>query len=398
MEFGIDAEELVHAEIEREDLQFQVNALNANKTLLLGMNHNLQLIANNLLNRESAPQGTEKRWEAAMGSLSGHDFQGKLAKEKQECLDAMIQACKITFNKNKMSNVKAHELFLALLNNASEIYGSAGFGKLRSTIRSYLGPALTVGNAPLELDNFGLPAVQVAASQDPVPCELVASHIRTLKDTSFDFVITDSEISRRLASELQVPSFSDPDLKPETETRIPWRCCPAVEIDLLKLERSEHADAYQKLLATFAEHVSPEKSQGNYSEDVNLQLQRIDLLINHVGTMQDCINSFFNAILVHYPGLDISLNPGQYGLQTFIIVQKLIDDMAKNNRFVSNRFDEVRKFGCDVATYFPEVQYGEIGIHWARPSWFSGLLDGIKASVRAKEDLNKEAKSLQKSI
>jgi DNA gyrase/topoisomerase IV subunit A len=72
--------------------------------------------------------------------------------------------------------------------------------------------------------------------------------------------------------------------------------------------------------------------------------------------------------------------------------------MAKNNRFVSDRFDEVRKFGCDVATYFPEVQYGEIGIRWARPSWFSGLLDEIKASVRAKEDPNKENKSLQKSI
>jgi hypothetical protein len=231
-----------------------------------------------------------------------------------------------------------------------------------------------------------------------VPCELVPSHLRSLKDTSFDFVITDSEISRKLASELQVPSFSQSELKPETETRIPWRCCPAAEIDLLKSEKSEHALAYQKLLATFEEHISPKKSQGNYSEDANLQSQRIDLLINHIGTIHDCINSFFNAILVHYPELDISSNPGEYGLQTFIIVQKLIDETAKNNKFLSNRLDEVLQFGFDVAAYFPELQYSATGHRWPKASWFNELLDGIKTLVRAKEDLNRETKSLQKSI
>jgi hypothetical protein len=157
-ESGIDAHELARAEIEREDLQFRVNDLNANKTLLLAMNQNLQLIANSLLNCESDPQDTEKIWEAAMRSLSGHDFQEKLAIEKQTRLDTMIQACEITFEKNKIANRKAQELFLALINDASEFYGSDGLRKLHSTIKGFCGPALMVGNAPLELDNVGVPA------------------------------------------------------------------------------------------------------------------------------------------------------------------------------------------------------------------------------------------------
>lgn len=384
---GIDAKELARVEMDREPLEFQVKALTADKALLLAMNDNLQLVTDSLVTREAQSQGIyEKRYGAVLMALSGREFQDRLATEEQRCVAVTTEAFHANLEARKTANGRAQELFIALADHVAEVSGPL---KLHSMVRRFCGPALSIGNRQVEVDDIE-PAVQVSASQESVPRELVSTLIPSLKGSSFDFVIEDSDVSKRLASELQVPSLSSLDLDPKTETRTPRRCCPAADIDLLKSESAEHALAYQKLLATFEDYLSPTDFRGTQSEGTSVQLQRINLLIHHIETMQDCIISFFNSVSVHFPSLNLSADPGQYGLQTFIIIQSSMEEMAKEHRSMLKKFDELRKFGIDVASFSPEAQCSPTGDRWPRSSWFNGLIDGIKALVRNKDDLTRE--------
>ena len=400
---GVDSEELALLAMNCEELSFRVKYLTAENDLLVAKNRCLKKMMDALVDRRNQPPSFQQQHENILKSLTSETFEVKLAAEKENANKMSKLYREANAKERAVANEKAQELFLALAEKVSEISGPQ---VLKSMVWDICGLAVA-GIAPSGPLEEGVPATQFTNGTVSWPSELAPNLITNLQGCGYDFVVEESLISEKLASQLQLPpKVTIPGLDLQGD-KVPWRCCPVSEIELWKSEKLQASQAYRDLLASLPveqKATADMKDTGTLSRNNNPeQSARINFLVSYIQSTHDHITNFLDSCQEKLPGWFKALEPEKRdSLEAFSLVLASIDQLVERHDFLLKTSYEqtclTEEFQTKVSQYLVLPDKPQNGSISKASFLLSEVMKGLKTLAKSRDDLLRENASLHKSI
>jgi hypothetical protein len=378
----IYSNKLAPLEFENNQLAFNEALKNYKIEVLIQMNESLSLVTEAQMNHENFPERYKNRLEMIIDKMAkkAADFNSTNDEPKApECLN-MVSRVKLL--ERVKANQNAQELLLALIEHVSEVSGPQ---KLCSMVTKICGSAAfsQTMNNPLGVEHCKTKPTTTTVKQDNVTREFIPSLRKYLESSSFDYVLNDSGLSQKLAQELQVPSFSpsEQDIERGASGKVPWRCCPALEIELWKSENCQIAELVQDVFHALEEEGQETAHTGTYSKpDRRIRSDRITSLISYIEKLQGDIDSFCSEV---WPLMQHSISDSNRSLRgpaMLSFVKNGIEELINDNHSLAKRLG---RFEPALSQLFPEAR---------------DIAGEVQELLRTHTETAKENKSLRKSI